>query len=167
MNTDIQQLTIKARTAVYDWYRLLDVHAPIEKLFVCLSPQVELILPEGPLRGTSDFESWYLGRAGDTRFPGVVNLFFDEVHELKYLDVAIIPVAGQAGDQGAPEKWLANVQLVVRWQAHRWKPPAPKSDLLVFDAWQRWQMQSTPNGAWTIQQYIVDRLEPLAGSAAL
>lgn len=165
MSNELEQQTIEARAAVYRWYRLLDVHAPIAEVTACLSPQVELVFPEGPMSGLKDFEAWYAGTGGRQNLPGVINLFFDEAHELKYLRVALTPLV--ENDAAEPCGWRAEVELVVRWQARRWKPPAATSDYLAFDAWQRWRMERMRGGPWLVHRYIVDRLEPLAGSATL
>jgi hypothetical protein len=149
------------RAFVYDWYRLLDEHAPVEQYLPLLSDDVELVLPEVTLTGPEAFAAWY--RGGSETFsslPGVVNVFFDEVHELKRVDISL--------DDGAPGAGgHASVLVVVRWEAHRWTPPNARSDVLRFDAWQRWVLELSPQGRPLLRRYIVDKLEPLQGSGAL
>jgi hypothetical protein len=150
------------RAFVYSWYRLLDQHAPVEDYFPLLAgDDAELVFPEATLRGTDAFAAWY--RGGSPKFPalpGVTNVFFDEVHELKRVDVSLAKDEPNTGD-------CAHVLIVVKWEAHRWTAPKAKSDVLRFDAWQRWTIALSPAGLPVIRQYIVDKLEALAGSATL
>jgi hypothetical protein len=151
------------RAFVYSWYRLLDQHAPLEEYLPLLAGEdVEFIFPEATLKGTEGFAAWY--RGGSEKYkdlPGVTNLFFDEVHELKVVDISI------TGSGVAGAGVYASLVIVVKWEAHRWTPPKPKSDVLRFDAWQRWVLTASAQGRPVIRQYIVDKLEPLAGTAAL
>ncbi len=146
----------EVRAFVYEWYRMLDIHAPPEQLAALVSDAgLNMQFPEGPLNSVAEFTNWYRG---------VIGIFFDETHELKNL---AIDVRSQSSGFD-PQTWQADVSLVVRWQAHRWKPPAPKSDYLAFDAWQRWVIRlkaGTRN--LVVASYVVDVLEPLQGSAEL
>jgi hypothetical protein len=149
------------RAFVYAWYRLLDEHAPVEQYLPLLSGDVEMVLPEVTLTGPEGFTAWY--RGGSEKYsslPGVINVFFDEVHELKRVEISF-----EDGAHGADDH--ASVLVVVRWEAHRWTPPRARSDVLRFDAWQRWVVTFSPEGRPLLRQYIVDKLEPLQGSAAL
>ncbi|MGO8692463.1 MAG: hypothetical protein ACLQMF_02220 [Rectinemataceae bacterium] len=129
------------------WYEKLDVHAPmVELLPMLLDKGLEMRFPEGTLRGWSGFEGWY---------QGVMRFFFDEVHEVKKVDVDL------SGD-------TADVKVVVNWQAHRWKPPAAKSEWLGFDAYQTWVVKRSPETQKpVIATYIVEELRPMKGSVAL
>jgi hypothetical protein len=148
------------QTLVYDWYRKLDSHVPVDEYLPLLSDDgTLLIFPEATLEGKDAFIAWYQGGSEKFKLPGVINLFFDEVHELKRVDVAI------SGND--PASWRADVLIVVKWQAHRWAPPKAKSEYLGFDAWQRWTVRLSPAGKPVIRQYIVDTLEKLQGSADL
>ena len=71
------------RGLVYEWYRKLDVHAPVEELLGSLSEDVEMVLPETILHGLEAFRAWYEGGSNTLGLPGVINIFFDEKHELK------------------------------------------------------------------------------------
>ena len=133
----------EVRQFVNDWYQKLDVHAPISEILPLLAGEnLEMQLPETTLHGLDEFNSWY---------DRIIHTFFDEVHTLQTLDITTT-------------RDLAEVQLVVRWEASRWNPPAPKSEKLAFDAAQRWVVTRSP----TTQQpaiftYIVDSLTPLPG----
>jgi hypothetical protein len=146
------------RAFVYKWFRLLDTHAPQEQVVSLVSDtELHMQFPEGPLNSPAEFANWYRG---------VTSIFFDETHEFKMLTVDV-PQAPK-GSGFDPRAWQSNVALVVRWQAHRWKPPAAKSDYLAFDAWQRWVIKLKPGrNDLVVTTYIVDVLEPLQGSAAL
>ena len=111
-----------------------------------LDKGLEMRFPEGTLRGWSGFEGWY---------QGVMRFFFDEVHEVKKVDVDL------SGD-------TADVKVVVNWQADRWKPPAAKSEWLGFDAYQTWVVKRSPETQKpVIATYIVEELRPMKGSVAL
>lgn len=130
-----------------DWYRKLDVHAPIEQLLPLLADEgLEMFFPEGVSRGHAGFRAWY---------DRVTRLFFDEVHTMKDLQ----PIKPR-GDQ-------AEAQLVVNWQAHIWNPPDAKSKWLGFDAYQHWVVTRSLSGQPIILTYIVDELKPMPGSTAL
>jgi hypothetical protein len=149
------------RTLVYEWYRKLDIHAPVEQLLGSLSEDLEMVLPETTLQGKDAFRAWYEGSSNSLGLPGVINIFFDEKHELKRVDIEITSYDN-------PANWRADVTIVVRWEARRWSPPAATSNYLAFDAWQRWRVGLQPStNDPVVERYIVDALEPLAGSASL
>ena len=135
------------REFVLNWYRELDVHAPVENLLSYLaSDDLVIRLPETTLYSQDDFIKWY---------EGVIHKFFDEVHEMKTLDIQI-------------QEEQANVKLVVNWQAHIWNAPAPTSQWLGFDAAQRWVVKASPStNQPMIVTYIVDALIPMSGSPEL
>jgi hypothetical protein len=134
---------------VKDWYKKLDVHAPMVEILPMLADRdLEMQFPEATLRGHAEFEGWY---------QGVIRIFFDEVHTLKELNIEI-----------SEDKAQANVKLVVYWEASRWNPPAARSDRLMFDAYQTWIVKRSPEtGKAVIVTYIVDKLDPMEGSAPL
>jgi len=146
----------QVKTLIYDWYRKLDQHAPLADYLPLLADEVTLVFPEATLHGKDAYSAWYQGGQG---MPGVINLFFDEVHELKRIDAAL------HGDDLS--SWRADVLVVVKWEARKWSAPNPKSVYLGFDAWQRWKLCVLPDGRLAIREYIVDRLEKLQGSADL
>ncbi len=107
---------------------------------------LEMQFPEGTMRGIEDFKHWY---------ETVTHRFFDEVHTVKAVESSI-------GEQ------RATVKVVVNWQAKIWDPPAPNSVWLGFDAYQTWVVErSTSTGQLMICRYVVDRLDPMEGSANL
>jgi len=145
------------RVLAYEWYRKLDTHAPLQDYLALLADDCRMVFPEATLTGKDSFSAWYQG--GAQNLPGVINLFFDEKHEVKRLDVKL------SGDK--PSDWQADVLIVVKWEARRWTPPRPTSDYLGFDAWQRWTVRLSADGRPVVRDYIVDRLEKLQGSADL
>jgi hypothetical protein len=130
-----------------DWYRKLDEHVPAAEIVPMVADAgLEFYLPEGVLRGRDAFRQWY---------EGVITLFFDEVHTLRSVGVASL------GDG-------AECKVVVNWQARRWRPPAPRSEWIGFDAYQTWQMVRSPAGGQPlITRYVVDELRPMPGSPPL
>lgn len=132
---------------VTHWYRLLDVHAPTEEVApLVVSEGLEMRFPEATLTTKEEFVGWY---------EGVIRRFFDEVHEMKELEVTV------NGDE-------ADVKLVVNWQARIWDPPEAKSKWLGFDAYQTWVVAINPEtGKPAIKVYIVDKLDPMPGSSSL
>ena len=130
-----------------NWYRKLDVHAPLIELLPMLADEgLEMRFPEATLRGSADFESWY---------EGVIRIFFDEVHSLKQVNVDL------QGDE-------VQVQVVVHWEASTWKPPAAKSSRIKLDAYQSWTVRrSAETGKPVIAVYTVDRLAYEPDSAKL
>lgn len=138
---------LEVNDLVYTWYKKLDVHAPVEEVLPLLSSEgPEMRFPEATIRTIDEFKGWY---------KKVTNLFFDEIHAMKMLN---IDLNGES----------ATVKLVVNWQAHVWNPPAAKSKWLGFDALQTWIIKRDKNtGKAVIGTYIVDKLDPMEGSASL
>ena len=142
-----QQLNeTKVRELVGKWYQLLDVHAPEADLVGLLDAGLEMKLPEGPVHGLAGFRGWY---------QTVTHAFFDERHVLNEVNVKL------SDDR-------ANVDIIVNWQAKRWRPPAAKSESLEFVAAQRWVVVcSASTGEPVVLTYIVDSLTPKPGSGSL
>jgi hypothetical protein len=138
---------LEVNELVFDWYKKLDIHTGVEEILPLInSSEFEMRLPEATLRSAEDFKGWY---------HSVTNKFFDEIHDMKMLNVDI------AAD-------TANVKLVVNWQAHVWNPPAAKSTWLGFDAYQSWVVKrDDKTGGATISSYTVDKLDAMPGSAQL
>jgi hypothetical protein len=132
-----------------EWYRKLDEHVPVTELLPMLDTNVEFHLPEGIRRGAEAFRELYEGPGGWTRS------FFDEVHTLSEVSVS----------------WhdsVALARVVVNWQARRWRPPAPRSEWIGFDAYQDWEMQrDEATGRRKITRYTVNELRAMPGSPAL
>lgn len=132
---------------VKDWYLVkLDTHVPAEEILPMIMNDVEFVLPETSFTGREGFRDWY---------ERVTHTFFDEVHTITALDVT-------------PKGDHADVKVVVNWQTKVWEPPAAKSKWLGFDAYQTWEVRRSPEtGKVAVQRYVVDRFEPMAGSAPL
>lgn len=140
-----------------DWYRKLDQHVDVGELTPMLAASgLAFMLPEGPLTTHEQFRAWYVGGTyGAGTLPGVVNIFFDEVHTVTSVVVS-----------GPPERRV--VDVVVNWQARRWRPPAPRSEWIGFDAVQQWEMVRDPStGRPVIARYVVNELPPMPGSPPL
>ena len=131
------------------WYRALDVHVPMVEIRPMLASNgLEMEVPEGKVTGLAGFEGWY---------QGVIRIFFDEVHTLKEVSASMDSEGGQA-----------QVKVLVKWEASRWRSPAAKSERIIMDAYQTWTVtQHTQTGSPVILRYVVDRLEPYEGSAPL
>lgn len=141
-------LTAQAiRKMAIEWYRKLDVHAPMVEILPMLADKgLKMKFPEATLFGQAAFEGWY---------EGVIRIFFDEAHKVKSVKSVI------RGNR-------AKVKIVVRWEASRWRPPAARSDRIVCDAYQTWEVRlSTKTGKPEVATYIVDRLKLAKGSARL
>jgi hypothetical protein len=139
--------TLEVNELVYRWYKKLDVHAPVAEVVPLLaSENLEMVFPEATLTSIDEFKEWY---------QRVTHLFFDEVHDLKMLNIDI------EGD-------TARVKLVVNWQARIWNPPAARTKWLGFDAVQTWIVKrDRKTGNAVIAAYAVDALDPMEGSASL
>lgn len=134
------------------WYRMLDEHAVPDEITALVADDLEYVVPEATVRGREELAQWCVGGG---RHPGVYNVFFDESHNILALDTT----------------WQddrARVNVIVNWQARRWRPPAPRSEWIGFDVTQRWEVLRSPStGAPVIQRYVVDELRPMAGSPPL
>lgn len=118
------------------WYRALDVHAPADECMRLLADEgLEMVFPEKTLRGLGDFVAWYGG--GDysdgSRAPGVTNIFFDEVHAVR--SVQVEAAGGSTGDDEAI------VDVVVGWQASWFQPPEARSRRTAMNATQQWRLR--------------------------
>lgn len=134
------------RAMVAQWYEALDRHDDLPTVLPYLVDDgLEMRFPEATARGHDGFTDWY--RA-------VTNRFFDEVHQVSSVDIASL-----TADR-------AEVKVVVNWQATFWDPPERSSRWLGFDAYQTWEVVAGPDGP-QIKTYVVDKLEPMPGSATL
>ena len=86
----------------------------------------------------------------------MIRIFFDEVHTITKVEAKI------EGDR-------ADVQVDPSIGRRRCRnPPEPKSTFLGFDAYQSWEVVRSPEtGLAVIKRYVVDKLEPMPGSATL
>jgi len=131
-----------------EWYNLLDVHGSLEDYRPLLAEEgLKMEFPEGTFTGWEGFKSWY---------ERVIGIYFDQVHTLKELKITSV-----SGNK-------VEVKIVVNWQASTWNPPAPKSERIVMDAYQTWEVTRSPQTQKpVIQVYIVDSMEYAEGSAKL
>ncbi len=138
----------EVKKLVDDWYIRLDMHAPmVEILPMIAAEELEMRLPEVTLHGQAGFETGWYQR--------VIRTFFDEVHEMKELNINIL-------------EDRADVKLVVKWQASRWNAPAAKSERIIMDAAQAWVVKRSPETHKPIiVTYIVDSVDYYEGSARL
>ena len=129
------------------WYKKLDDHAPFEDIEPCWGTKgLRMVLPEATLTDLSEIRKWY---------QGVINIFFDEVHTLKSVTTR-------------PKGDRTEVKIIVKWEASRWTPPAPRSERIVADAYQTLEvMRSHHTGKVVILSYVVDSLDYYEGSARL
>jgi hypothetical protein len=136
------------------WYKKLDVHASVEEFKPLLAANgLKMIFPEATLAGWEKFSDWY---QGGHDLPGVINIFFDEVHEVKSVEYT------QTGDD------TATVKVVVKWEASVWNAPDAKSKRIRLDAYQTWEViRSKDTGKLVVVTYIVDELKYYEGSATL
>lgn len=141
------------RALVGEWYRKLDEHVPATDIApLVLDEGLGFVVPETSLRSRKEFVDWYAGGNGH---PGVINLFFDEVHTLMRVEAT-------------PGGQRVQVKVVVNWQARRWRAPAPRSQWIGFDAFQTWDLVRSPETAKpVIARYVVDALEPMPGSPSV
>lgn len=141
------------QTFAEDWYKKLDVHAPVEEITPLLAAEgLKMVFPEATLEGLDKFIAWYQG-GGD--LPGVINIFFDEVHEVKSVDLT-----GTEGDKTI-------IKVLVKWEASVWNAPDANSKRIVLDAYQTWEVVPSSTGEPTVITYIVDELKYHPGSATL
>lgn len=130
------------------WYKLLDVHAPLEEFVPMLADEgLKMVFPEATVEGFEGFKGWY---------ERVITIFFDEVHTVKEAKLM-------------PEKdGKAEVKVVVKWEASVWNPPEAFSKRIVLDAYQTWVVERSPSsGKAVVLTYIVDELKYYEGSATL
>lgn len=133
--------TYKVKEFVYYWFKKLTDHAPMDELLSMLHTEDLLMkFPETVLQNENDFRKWY---------KTVTNKFFDQVHEIKMLEVSI------NGD-------TADVHLIVNWQARTWNPPDPYSKWEGVYAHQNWQViKDRKTGKPVIRSYIVRKFDPM------
>src|SRR5512132_207315 len=130
---------------VTEWFRKLDLHVPADQLLPMLADSdLQMRFPERHVNGLKEFRDWYAGHPAGEHTGGVIYLFFDEVHTIDRLAVSW-------RDQ------RALVNLVVNWQARRWRAPAACSEWVGFIAYQQWEMiRSVSTGRPVICRYVVN-----------
>lgn len=140
---DTALTTVSVKKLIYTWFKKLTDHAPVDEMLAMLNvDSLQMKFPEATLTSEQQFRDWYTT---------VTNKFFDQVHELKMLDVAL------DGD-------VATVELVVNWQARTWEPPAGYSGWEGVYAHQSWTVAiSDKTGIPAITTYDVHTFEPMDG----
>ena len=135
------------RELVTTWYRKLDVHAPIEELTpLLIEDGLRMVFPEMTAEGIAGIQQWY---------ERVINIFFDEVHTVKEI-------------KSTPKADRTEIKVIVKWEASRWNPPSPRSERIICDAYQTWEVTRSPvSNKPVILTYIVDSLEYYDGSVKL
>lgn len=132
---------IQIKKFVTAWYVALDQHVPSDQVenFVA-ADDLEMVFPEKTLHGASDFLAWYAGGtySDGTQAPGVINIFFDENHNVVSVDARI------DGD-------TAELDVVVAWQASLFIPPEAKSRRVSLDAHQKWVVRASDRNPYGIE----------------
>jgi len=120
------------------WFRLINDHAPKEKLLALLADDgFELRFPEIRLTNKTEFNDWYRE---------ITQQYFDQNHHVK--QITIIDASATGTQLGV---W-------VNWQAKSWTAPAAYSMSQDYDAFQRWQLVADGTGMPRIKRYIVEQL---------
>lgn len=134
------------RDLVTTWYHKLDRHAPLEELTpLLIEDGLRMVFPEMTAEGLAGIKQWY---------ERVINIFFDEVHTVKDIQLT--------------QDDRTEVKVIVKWEASRWNPPAPRSERIICDAYQTWEVVRSPvSNKPVILTYIVDSLEYYDGSVKL
>lgn len=147
----ISQEQVRAFAAA--WYQALDFHMPPSVVGALVAEdEVEMVFPEKTLHGASDFMAWYAGGtySDGNKTPGVINIFFDENHNIAEITSAI------DGD-------TAEVRIVVAWQASWFEPPAAKSKRVSADFTQAWTLRATTRNPYGLE---ITRYNAMAGPIA-
>ena len=129
-----------------NWYRFLDIHAPLDSFKSLLTDDVQLVFPEATVSGFDGYSGWY---------NNVINIFFDEEHTLKVADIV------------KQSSTVCEVHVVVNWHASIWSPPAACSTRLMMDADQTWELKRLPDGQLVVSKYIVNSMTYEPGSCKL
>lgn len=147
MSSSTALTEVEVQQLVKNWYLMLDVHPPMVDLLPMVAPEsLEMKFPEATLRSLAEFEKWY---------QWAIRTYFDEVHEVKQCDVTL------EGD-------TAKANIIVKWEASMWTPPAAKSVRVRLDAYQTWIVKrSVETGQPMIVTYSVDGFKYYEGSATL
>jgi hypothetical protein len=129
-----------------NWYRLLDIHAPLDSYRSLLTKDVQLVFPESTVDGFDGYSGWY---------NNVIKIFFDEQHTLKVADII------NQNDS------VCEAHVVVNWHASIWNAPEARSIRLMMDADQTWQMRRQGDGSLAISKYVVNYMSYETGSCKL
>lgn len=134
---DLNEAQIKAFAA--EWYRLLDIHADAKDLVVFLAiPGLDMMFPGAPITDEASFRLWYEGKDGPGGLDGVINIFFDEVHNVVSVDSKI------NGD-------TAELLVVVAWAASWFERGAAKSKRTSMNATQTWTVRRSDRNRFGLE----------------
>ncbi|WP_017314367.1 hypothetical protein [Mastigocladopsis repens] len=135
------------RELVTDFYAKLDAHAPVEeydRFFAFDEEGFKMQFPSQTLHNRQEFKQWY---------ESSVNLYFDEIHQLKEINVSA------TSEQ-------AEVKAIVHWEGSVWKAPASHSQRTIADADHSWVVKRSPQTYKPVfKSYIVHKLN-LADTSA-
>jgi hypothetical protein len=140
------------------WFLALDRHVSREEVSRFLADtDLEMLFPGEPLRSLDEFAVWYQGGvyANGKKVPGVINIFFDEQHNVVSVESTI------AGDQ-------ADLDIVAAWTTLWIVPPEPATRRVSLDSFHRWRVRASDKNAYGLEivSYKVD-LQYAPGSARL
>ena len=141
-NLQVKELTQwEVQELVYEWFRKITIKEPVEQVLPLLASQgLEMQFPDTTMRSLDEFKKWYYD---------VTHLFFDQVHDIKFLAVDI-----NGGE--------AQVNLIVNWQARTWTPPNWASDWQGAYVHQCWTVKRDPSsGRAVIAFYQVKQFDPM------
>lgn len=139
MSSDITKQQVERFAAA--WYQALDFHVPTDEVCTLVAQDdVQMIFPEKTLHGLDDFKAWYSGGtySDGEQAPGVINIFFDENHNVVSVESSI------AGD-------TAEARVVVAWQASSFTPPEAKSKRVSADFTQMWKMRRSDRNPYGLE----------------
>ena len=112
------------------WFVALDIHAPIEQAWTFLADEgLKMTFPDGDITSFASFKTWY---------DRVTHIFFDENHNLQTVDAH---VKGE----------VADLDIVVGWQASWFEAPAAKSKRVSMDATQKWTVRPSKKNAYGLE----------------
>ena len=140
------------------WFQALDEHLPLEEVSRFLTDTgLEMRFPEKPLRGLDEFAIWYAGGyySDGQKAPGVINIFFDEEHNVVSVKAVI------SGDQ-------ADLDVVAAWTTLWITPPKPTAKRIALDSVHKWHVRASNRNAYGLEivSYTVT-LHYAPGSARL
>ena len=130
------------------WYYALDIHAPVEEAYKLLADKdLRMKFPDGDITDFTTFKKWY---------DRVTNLFFDENHNVQTVKAKI-------------DGTVADVEVVVGWQASWFPAPQAKSKRTSMNAIQTWKVRRSTKNSYGVEivEYWVDRFDYAPGFAQL
>jgi len=124
----LSEANLKAFAAA--WFVALDCHVPIEQAWTFLADEgLHMTFPDGDITNFASFRTWY---------ERVTHLFFDESHTLQTVYPRV---------KGA----VADLDVVVGWQASWFEPPAARSKRVSMDATQKWTVRPSKKNVYGLE----------------